>query len=456
MAPLTPQEKQWLSAISWAEGTYKPGKGPQYNIMFGGGTFSDLSRHPDRVVRGTGVSSSAAGAYQFMPGTWAAVSKQVGAKDFGPEAQDRAALALIRQRGVDPAKDPITPQTVAKLAPEWASLPTVKGTSYYPNQSVKRFADIQKFLGTMNVAGGAPGGAPSQAPAPAPAAARVSLPRFDLRGALKNLLFQQSLEQVGSPVIAGTRALELQQKAEELRDEGLDDEAEIVESQITASLAAETPNQGFDPTKLVDNLLRVKQDEAAYNTQMSQIEQSLNDVATSLAAQGVGVNAATGAKPAQGVASTGGSLAYPGAVVTSAVDATGEPGLDFALKGGRGAAFASPFNAEVLKVVRETNTANRGPGGKGYGNYIELRGAGPKGPFDTLIAHFDELNPNIKPGMKIAAGTYLGKQGETGRATGPHISMDFFDVGKTTASRDILQLRDQVADKIKRGLPLFG
>jgi hypothetical protein len=34
--------------------------------------------------------------------------------------------------------------------------------------------------------------------------------------------------------------------------------------------------------------------------------------------------------------------------------------------------------------------------------------------------------------------------------------MDFFDVGKTTASRDILQLRDQVADKIKRGLPLFG
>lgn len=456
MAPLTPQEKKWLAAISYAEGTYKPGKGPQYNIMFGGGTFSDLSKHPDQVVRSSRNASAAAGAFQFMPGTWAAVSKKIGARDFGPEAQNRAALELIRQRGVDPTRDPITPQTVAKLAPEWASLPTAKGTSYYPNQSVKRFADIQKFLGTVDAVAPVPGAAPAT-PGPAPAAARISLPRFDFQGALKNVLFKQALGQIGAPMTGGGTALALQEKADALRDAGQDDEAEIVESQIPSSLLSNTQTPALDPINLVKDILAIRQEANAFNTQASQIEKSLNDVATSLTAQNAGFNVVTGAKPTQGTANPGGGIGYPGAVVTSEKDVTGEPGLDFALKGGRGAMFASPFKGEILKIVRETNPSNRGPGGKGYGNYIELRGTTPEGKqFDTLIAHFDALNPNLKPGMVVEPGTVIGKQGETGRATGPHISMDFFDPGKTTASSDILRIRDIVASRIKKGLPPFG
>jgi muramidase (phage lysozyme) len=455
VAPLTPQEKQWLSAISFAEGTYRKGQGPQYNIMFGGGTFSDLSRHPDTVVKKPGIASAAAGAYQFMPGTWAGVSKKLGLKGFGPTEQNLAALELIRQRGVDPRKDPITPQTVAKLAPEWAGLPTLGDKSYYPNQSVKRFADIQNFLKTSG--GTFSTGAPSQNPA-APPAARVSLPRFDFRDAVKKLLLRSTLENANAPVAVGGQALAIQQQANALRDEGKDDEAEILESQITASLAADAQGPSTDPTSLVRNILELRKQAVDYDAQASQIEKSLNDVAASQVAQEVGTNLRTGAKPAQGFArTTSGGIAYPDAVVTSAVDATGEPGLDFALAGGRGVPFAAPFKAQVLKVVKEANPSNRGPGGRGYGNYVELRGVSPEGKqFDALVAHFDAVNPNLKPGMVIEPGMIIGKQGETGRATGPHISLDFFDPGKTTASRDILRIRDIVASRIKKGLPPFG
>jgi muramidase (phage lysozyme) len=455
VAPLTPQEKQWLSAISFAEGTYRKGLGPQYNIMFGGGTFSDLSRHPDTVVKKPGIASAAAGAYQFMPGTWSAVSKKLGLKGFGPAEQNQAALELIRQRGVDPRKDPITPETISKLAPEWAGLPTLQGKSYYANQSVKRFADIQNFLKTTG--GAIPSGSSVQNPA-SPAAARVSLPRFDFKDAVKKLLLRSSLENVGAPVAVGGQALAIQQQANALREEGKDDEAEILESQMTASLAADAQTPAADPTSLVRNILEIRKQAADYDAQVSQIEKSVNDVAINQTAQEVGTNLRTAARPAQGFARTAsGGIAYPNAVVTSAVDASGEPGLDFALAGGRGAAFALPFKAQVLKVVKEPNAGNRGPGGRGYGNYVELRGVSPEGKqFDALVAHFDAVNPNLKPGMVLNPGAIIGKQGETGRATGPHISLDFFDPGKTTASRDILRIRDIVASRIAKGLPPFG
>lgn len=138
---ISPSARRWLNLISFAEGTYGS-KGPRYDITFGYTPIKDLSQHPDRVVRSGGLASAAAGAYQFMPGTWNTASRAVGAKDFGPRSQDLAALELIRRRGVNPDRDPITPGTIAKLAPEWASLPTLKGTSYY-GQSYK---PVEKLL----------------------------------------------------------------------------------------------------------------------------------------------------------------------------------------------------------------------------------------------------------------------------------------------------------------------
>ena len=143
--PITPAERQWLNLISYAEGTWNPKSGPQYNMMFTGKRFNDLRRHPDIVNKSPDYASSAAGAYQFLTPTWRGVSQQEGLKDFGPRSQDLGALRLIRQRGVDPARDPITPQTIAKLAPEWASLPTLQGRSFY-GQPVKSYGTLVNFL----------------------------------------------------------------------------------------------------------------------------------------------------------------------------------------------------------------------------------------------------------------------------------------------------------------------
>lgn len=135
-----PEVKALLNTIRYAEGTSGPAG---YQTMFGGGKFSDLSRHPDKVISSGGYSSAAAGAYQFLPGTWSGASKALGLKTFTPAEQDVAALYLIQRRGaLDPfLKGEKFGNVLSKLAPEWASLPTASGSSYY-GQPVKKLEDL--------------------------------------------------------------------------------------------------------------------------------------------------------------------------------------------------------------------------------------------------------------------------------------------------------------------------
>lgn len=146
MTGISPNARAVLDAISFAEGTAGANG---YTTMFGGGQFDWRKGHPDQVVDGGRYKSAAAGRYQFMPSTWSGVSKQLGLKDFSPQSQDLAALQLIRNRGVDPDQ-PMTAESWAKLAPEWASLPTLGGKSYY-GQPVKSLDSImgvyQRSLG---------------------------------------------------------------------------------------------------------------------------------------------------------------------------------------------------------------------------------------------------------------------------------------------------------------------
>lgn len=138
-------------AIAGAEGTILGGK-PGYNVMFGGGRIQDLSRHPDRVIRSGKYASAAAGAYQFMPGTWQGVKQSLGLSDFGPQSQDIGMLKLARDRllplgGLSAISkaNTLTPEIQAALAPEWASFPTATGSSYY-GQPVKKAQEIQRFF----------------------------------------------------------------------------------------------------------------------------------------------------------------------------------------------------------------------------------------------------------------------------------------------------------------------
>jgi len=143
---ITPERRALLNTIRYSEGTWINGDPTGYRVLFGGSLTSSLDRHPDRVMYSSRYASAAAGAYQFMPFTWSMASKALGLADFQPEAQDQAALFLVHRRGALALADRgvLTPELTARLSPEWASFPTLAGSSYY-GQPVQRYADLKRF-----------------------------------------------------------------------------------------------------------------------------------------------------------------------------------------------------------------------------------------------------------------------------------------------------------------------
>ncbi|MBN90081.1 MAG: muramidase [Synechococcus sp. RS344] len=142
---LTPERRALLNTIRYAEGTWKDGEDKGYRIIYGGGQFQDLSRHPERVIVKR-YTSAAAGAYQFLPKTWKGVAKELKLSSFEPRHQDQAALHLVERRGAlkEIDRKGLTRNAMAKLAPEWASFPTWTGRSAY-GQPVKSPQDLASF-----------------------------------------------------------------------------------------------------------------------------------------------------------------------------------------------------------------------------------------------------------------------------------------------------------------------
>ena len=145
---ITPERRALLNTIRFAEGTWKDGKDQGYRILYGGGQFQDLSRHPERVVVKR-YSSAAAGAYQFLPTTWQEVANRLDLPSFAPEHQDQAALHLVEKRGAlkEIDRNGLTKAAMNRLAPEWASFPTHAGQSAY-GQPVKSHAELVAFYMT--------------------------------------------------------------------------------------------------------------------------------------------------------------------------------------------------------------------------------------------------------------------------------------------------------------------
>jgi hypothetical protein len=109
--------------------------------MFGGALFDSYADHPRitntfKLRKGGTLSSTAAGAYQFLKKTWDGLVKQHGYEDFSPENQDRAAIQLIKGRkALLDVEEGRFEQALFKCNKEWASLP---GSPY--GQPVKTIA----------------------------------------------------------------------------------------------------------------------------------------------------------------------------------------------------------------------------------------------------------------------------------------------------------------------------
>lgn len=97
-----------------------------YRTIVGGELFDDFSDHPNKLVRidRLGVSSTAAGAYQFLYRTWKGLCSKYNFLDFRPHTQDCAAVALILGRGaLQDVIDGRFNEAIYKVNKEWASMP---------------------------------------------------------------------------------------------------------------------------------------------------------------------------------------------------------------------------------------------------------------------------------------------------------------------------------------------
>lgn len=117
--------RAFLHVIRAGEGTADE---DGYRRHFGGELFTDFSRHPNRAITKTlgdkQLTSTAAGAYQFLGRTWSECQAALNLPDFSPASQDLAAVFLIvRRKGLEHIIAGRLEQAIAACANEWASLP---------------------------------------------------------------------------------------------------------------------------------------------------------------------------------------------------------------------------------------------------------------------------------------------------------------------------------------------
>lgn len=141
-----PNVQKFLNFIAKAEGTSDIGRGG-YDVNFGGSTFDDFSAHPGVSRNFTQTNkkkntTTAAGRYQFLKGTWNGVSKKMGLDDFSPASQDVGATYLLYERGaLQDVIDGNTTSAIKKMGSTWASFPT----SPHP-QNKHSWGTVNKWL----------------------------------------------------------------------------------------------------------------------------------------------------------------------------------------------------------------------------------------------------------------------------------------------------------------------
>jgi muramidase (phage lysozyme) len=143
---IPPEGRALLDTIA---GTESPG----YNVLNGGERFSSFADHPRR--RGAGGTTTAAGRYQFVKGTWDRARNATGVPDFSPASQDKAAWWLAQadyklRTGRDLLADLRSGSPIVQASVRRVLSSTWEGLKYLDD---KRFVD--KLAAGPTSAGGA-------------------------------------------------------------------------------------------------------------------------------------------------------------------------------------------------------------------------------------------------------------------------------------------------------------
>lgn len=124
LAEISANLNAFLDMLAHSEGT--AGKGDDgYNVIVGGGLFSDYSDHPRKVVElRPGLKSTAAGRYQLLARYFDPYKELLDLPDFSPESQDRIAIQQIKEaRALEAVEAGDIDTAISRCAHLWASLP---------------------------------------------------------------------------------------------------------------------------------------------------------------------------------------------------------------------------------------------------------------------------------------------------------------------------------------------
>lgn len=154
--------KAFLQMLKYSEGTSTSSatKCDGYDVIVTGvdgkaEVFTNFSDHPfaggrkSKVINSKGLTSNAAGAYQFMLHDWAHYKALLKLPDFSPASQDKWCIQLIRERSALALIEAgqIT-QAIAKCRNLWASLPGA-GYGQHENALTKLLNYYQKVGGAL-------------------------------------------------------------------------------------------------------------------------------------------------------------------------------------------------------------------------------------------------------------------------------------------------------------------
>lgn len=127
-----------LDLIAWAEGA-------DYNVSYTGQRFTSFTDHPRALYTANGISSDAAGRYQFLSPTWDQLKSKLKLKDFSPESQDRAAIDLMKQcHGYGYAVRGDVAGFADRCWTQWASFHGQGGAKLDKRQRSHSIADLEK------------------------------------------------------------------------------------------------------------------------------------------------------------------------------------------------------------------------------------------------------------------------------------------------------------------------
>lgn len=147
-----PNVVAFLAAIELGEIPAKyRGTSDAYRVLYGGTLIDDLGRHPNVKVTAGGYTSTAAGRFQALYGTWSDFCKFLGESPetvpFTPEFQDLFGVwCLQRRHAINLIVAGKVEEAVKRCAAEWASLPF----SPYGQPTVT----LDQFLAAYTGAGG--------------------------------------------------------------------------------------------------------------------------------------------------------------------------------------------------------------------------------------------------------------------------------------------------------------